>query len=205
MKTKSALFISILNKQNKPRELFFPARLPSDLGSQRAFESQQGGNISSLWVGRSRTQHLYRHSIFACVSSPKIVHPTAIGWHYIRTIFQDGEKNMYYTCVQRLRQTVELEAFNFKFFTALYLAKYKHIATPFCFVFSLLPSSLSSLKWIGGYKCWFRTWQCCQVKVDTFQWRVKYTSTEASTHIHTRRNLWGTVASFLNFFFSCPK
>ena len=53
MKTKSALFISILNKQNKWRELFFPARLPSDLYYQRASESQQKENISSLPIDRA--------------------------------------------------------------------------------------------------------------------------------------------------------
>lgn len=45
MKTKSALFISILNKQNKLRELFFPARLSSDLDYQIVYESQQEGTI----------------------------------------------------------------------------------------------------------------------------------------------------------------
>lgn len=53
MKTKSALFISILNKQNKWRELFFPARLSSDLDYQIASESQQKENISSLPIDRS--------------------------------------------------------------------------------------------------------------------------------------------------------
>jgi len=53
MKTKSALFISILNKQNKLRELFFPARLSSDLDYQIASESQQKENISSLPIDRS--------------------------------------------------------------------------------------------------------------------------------------------------------
>lgn len=57
MKTKSALFISILNKQNKLRELFFPARLSTDLNYQKASESLPEGNVEHLVVWGEQRQN----------------------------------------------------------------------------------------------------------------------------------------------------
>lgn len=58
MKTKSALFISILNKQNKLRELFSSARLYPDLVYQKASRSRKKRKPPALSVGTGRILYL---------------------------------------------------------------------------------------------------------------------------------------------------
>lgn len=71
MKTKSALFISILNKQNKLRELFFPARLSLDLDYQNASESQHEGNMYSLCGAQEQNPIIYIYIRYSPVYDPQ--------------------------------------------------------------------------------------------------------------------------------------
>lgn len=156
MQTKSALFISILNKQNKSRELFFPARLSRDLDCQRAFESQQEGNISSLWVGRSRIlSFIYTLDIHV----ETIPQDSALYRNWLALYKNNSSGWWDKICITRVctetaigcrKQKQCRASLQFKNFNYSVSCKIQANQNTVRFCFTFLPSSLSSLKWMGG-------------------------------------------------------